>query len=176
MATAKKPKPEKKPSQVGLLDGLGKLGQVYELVAENNRILKDLVFEVKTLRSETREGFAQVKKQLKETHMKLSDLSGSLNQVGDQLEKAQAEILDALEKLAASDPDISPEGQAAIDRLKSAAQRLDDIIPDNVQAPPEGETRRMGRDPEQQRAERTQAAQQERNKGDKEAKESQKKG
>lgn len=108
--------------------------------------------------------------------MKLSDLSGSLNEVGDQLEKAQAEILDALTKLSESDPDISPEGQEAINRLKSAAQRLDDIIPDNVNAPPEGETRRLGRDPEQQRAERTQAAQQERNKGDKEAKESQKKG
>lgn len=44
MATTKKPtkpeKPRKAPSQMGLIDGLGKLGQVYDLVAENNRILK----------------------------------------------------------------------------------------------------------------------------------------
>ena len=72
----------------------------------------------------------EISEQLEQINVKLSELSGHLNEVGDKLEKAQAEILAALDKLASSDPDLSPEGQAAVERVKAIAEALDAVIPD----------------------------------------------
>ena len=68
--------------------------------------------------------------QLEVITLKLSELTGHLNEVGDKLEKAQAEILAALEKLGSSDPDLSSEGQAAVDRVRAIAEALDAVVPD----------------------------------------------
>ena len=58
----------------------------------------------------------------------------SLNEVGDKLEKAQAEILKALDAIQAADPDLSPEGLAAVERLREVAEALDAVVED--EAPP----------------------------------------
>lgn len=55
-----------------------------------------------------------------------------LNLVVTQLEKVQTEI-QALKDAAENDPNVSPELQAAIDRVVSAAQATDDL---NEDAPP----------------------------------------
>jgi chromosome segregation ATPase len=125
---------------VGFFDFLKGYGQVLELTRE-------ILVEV-----------SEINKQQKKIDMKLSELAGSLNEVGDKLDKAQAEILDAIAKLQATDPDISPEGQDSVQRLKSVADALDAIVPDNPTAPPEGQSRRLGRDPEAERAERQRSA------------------
>lgn len=61
---------------------------------------------------------------------KVSEVAAAINAVNEQLEKARLEIVSAIAALSASDPDLSPEGNAALDRLKAVAQRLDDVVPD----------------------------------------------
>ena len=74
--------------------------------------------------------------------MKLSELAASLTQVGDKLDQARAEILALLEQLAQADPDLSPEGQQAVDRLKVIAEALDAIVPDEQPPPEEARAKR----------------------------------
>lgn len=62
--------------------------------------------------------------------MKQSELAAALTSVKDQLTKAKDEILAKIAALQTSDPDISPEGQAALDSLKAIAQALDDVVED----------------------------------------------
>ena len=71
-----------------------------------------------------------IKHQLNSIEMKVSELAATLNTVKDTLSKAKAEILAKIEALSSSDPDISPEGQQAIEQLKAVATALDDVVPD----------------------------------------------
>jgi ACT domain-containing protein len=70
--------------------------------------------------------------------MKLSELSGLLNDVLAQLAKAKAEILDKIESLetALSDVDLPEDAVAALAALSAKAQALDDVVPD-AEAPVE---------------------------------------
>lgn len=62
--------------------------------------------------------------------MKQSELAAALEAVKNQLSKAKDEILAEIEKLKSSDPDISPEGVAAIENLQAIGQALDDVVAD----------------------------------------------
>jgi hypothetical protein len=66
---------------------------------------------------------------------RISDLAAIANGIGDQLEKAKAEIEAAIAALKNADPDISPEGQAALERLVTVAQAFDDLNPDVTPEP-----------------------------------------
>jgi len=61
---------------------------------------------------------------------KLSELAGVLTGIDDTLDKAKTEIVNIIAELRKTDPDISPEGQAALDRLSTLAKALDDVVPD----------------------------------------------
>lgn len=68
--------------------------------------------------------------QLKEAIVSLAD---DLNAVRDQLSKAKGEIvakIGGLETALASAGDPDPAVAAAVEALKSAAQELDDVVPD----------------------------------------------
>jgi hypothetical protein len=67
-----------------------------------------------------------------ENDMKLSELSGLLNDVLAQLAKAKAEILDKIESLetALSDVELPQDAQDALAALMAKAQALDDVVPD----------------------------------------------
>ena len=65
----------------------------------------------------------QINRKAKVVMAKLSELATILKNFGDQLEKALTELKN-------TDPDISPEGQAQLDRIAAAAKALDDITPD----------------------------------------------
>lgn len=67
--------------------------------------------------------------------MKLSELLTAVGEVETKLDEASTEILAELEKLRTTDPDISPEGAAVVERVKTKAQALADIIP-NAPEPP----------------------------------------
>lgn len=77
--------------------------------------------------------FNQINNKLDKIIMKQSELAANLEGVSSQLSKAKDEILAELDKLRASDPDLSPEGIAAVQKLGNIAQALDDVIAD---APP----------------------------------------
>lgn len=62
---------------------------------------------------------------------KQSELEGILNAIGDKLEKAQAEIVAEIAALrdGMGSTDLPPEATAALERLETIAQKLDDIDP-----------------------------------------------
>jgi TolA-binding protein len=62
----------------------------------------------------------------------VAELSGILTQVGEQLSKAQAEILKKLDELSAGN--LPPEAEAAVADLRAKVQALDDIVPDQPPA------------------------------------------
>jgi ACT domain-containing protein len=64
--------------------------------------------------------------------MKLSELSGLLNDVLAQLAKAKLEILDKIESLetALSDVDLPEDAVVALAALVEKTQALDDVVPD----------------------------------------------
>lgn len=66
--------------------------------------------------------------QLNNIMTKLSELAGTLTAVNTRLEEAQTEILEALKNIGNTDPDISPEGQAQLDKLAAIANALADIV------------------------------------------------
>jgi hypothetical protein len=68
---------------------------------------------------------------------KLSEVAAAIAAVNAKLNKASTEIVTLIESLRASDPDLSPEGNAALAELQSIAQRLDDVVPDAPEAEPE---------------------------------------
>lgn len=61
--------------------------------------------------------------------MKLSEALAAVGELETSLDEASKEILAELEKLRTTDPDLSPEGTALIDRVKVKAKALADIIP-----------------------------------------------
>ena len=72
----------------------------------------------------------------KEILMKLEELSATLLTLSNQLSKAKDEILGkiaALEAAVGNATDLPPDVVAAVEGVLSAAQALDDIVPD---APP----------------------------------------
>lgn len=69
--------------------------------------------------------------------MKQSELAAKLEEVSTQLHKAKEEIMAELDALRASDPDLSPEGVAAVQKLGNIAQALDDVIADKPEPSPE---------------------------------------
>jgi len=64
--------------------------------------------------------------------MKVSEIPAFVSSVKDELLKAKTEILDKIQDLenATQDAELSPEATTALNDLKSAAQGLDDIVPD----------------------------------------------
>jgi hypothetical protein len=64
--------------------------------------------------------------------MKVSEIPAFVSSVKDELLKAKTEILDKIQDLenATQDAELSPEATAALNDLKSAAQALDDVVPD----------------------------------------------
>lgn len=91
----------------------------------------------------TKHDLEQIKRLIAMTSKELKDqldtLQGSVGAVGDQLTKAQAEIVAEIEtlKAALADAPISDEAKASldsltakIDALKPVAQALDDLNPD----------------------------------------------
>lgn len=76
--------------------------------------------------------------------LRLESMMGAVSEalagVSDQLAKAKTEIVGRitdLETQLANGGPLSPEDQAAIDAVKSAAQALDDVIPDAPVEPTE---------------------------------------
>src|SRR5262245_40380012 len=66
---------------------------------------------------------------------KQSELAGLLKSVGDKLDEASTEILAEIEKLKQTDPDISAEGMAQLERITAKATALADIVPNNPEPP-----------------------------------------
>ena len=64
--------------------------------------------------------------------MKVSEIPAFVSSVKDELLKAKTEILDKIAALeaATSDAELSADAVAALTDLKSAAQGLDDVVPD----------------------------------------------
>lgn len=73
---------------------------------------------------------AVINQKLDTLTMKVSEAVEAFKQVGNTLEKASTEIKAKLEELSNSDPDISEEGKAAVERVKTIAEALDAIVPD----------------------------------------------
>ena len=68
------------------------------------------------------------------------EIADALNAVGTQLSKASSEVvakISELEAAVAAGGQSSPEVDAAVANLKTAAQALDDIVPDAPAEPTE---------------------------------------
>ncbi len=61
--------------------------------------------------------------------MKLSEAETIIVEGAKKLGEAQTEILAKIAELEAADPDISPEGTAALESIRSIATALADIVP-----------------------------------------------
>jgi septal ring factor EnvC (AmiA/AmiB activator) len=70
--------------------------------------------------------------------MKVSELVPSLNALGDKLDQAKAELVALIDQLRQSDPDLSPEGAAALARISQITDALDALTPEPppVEQPP----------------------------------------
>lgn len=66
--------------------------------------------------------------------MKLSEALAAVGELEASLDEASTEILAELEKLRTTDPDLSAEGAALIERVRGKARGLADIIP-NAEPP-----------------------------------------
>lgn len=66
---------------------------------------------------------------LQEILMSQADLAVQLNAQADQVEKVKGEVQNLLDVIAAQN-DVSPELQAAADRLAASIQGVDDLNPD----------------------------------------------
>lgn len=66
--------------------------------------------------------------------MKLSEALTAIGELETSLDEASTEILAELEKLRTTDPDLSPEGTALVERAKAKAKALADIIPNEPPA------------------------------------------
>lgn len=84
-----------------------------------------------TVRLETvsPEALANINTKLDHITMKLSELPALVTTINTKLDEAKNEILAEIAKLKTTDPDISPEGQAALDSLTARANALGDISP-----------------------------------------------
>ena len=71
-----------------------------------------------------------INQQLKEINMKVSEITPAMTDLKNQIVKVKVEVIAALALLESKDPDISPEGVAALDQAKEALQGLDDVFPD----------------------------------------------
>ena len=85
--------------------------------------------------------FNTLNQKLDQIIVKQSELAGSLEKVSTQLSKAKDEIMAELDKLRSSDPDLSPEGVEAVQKLGNIAQALDDVIKDQPAPEQEGKVR-----------------------------------
>lgn len=65
---------------------------------------------------------------LERTVMKVSEATAAFIEVKDALVEASDELLALIEKLKESDPDISPEGAAAVEKSLSIARALKDVV------------------------------------------------
>jgi hypothetical protein len=80
----------------------------------------------------------RIDRKIRRVIMTQAELAAHLTAVDDQLDKATAEILAAIQALkdALANAQTSPEVDAAVARLDAAAQALDDINPDTGPAKP----------------------------------------
>src|SRR4029077_14575482 len=78
----------------------------------------------------------EVTKTLESIEMKVSDLFPALNQLGDRLETAKAELVALIDQLRQSDPDLSPEGASALARISAITEALDALTPNEPPPPP----------------------------------------
>lgn len=69
-------------------------------------------------------------------HMKQSEFNAKVLEFVPKVTRVLAEIRDAIEKLKASDPDVSPEGAQAIATMDTALSGLDDLAPELPTEPP----------------------------------------
>ena len=67
---------------------------------------------------------------------KVSEAITAIQVGNDRLEKARVEIVTLIATLRETDPDLSPEGVAALERFKTLTGQLDDIVPDPEVVPP----------------------------------------
>lgn len=88
-------------------------------------------------------GIAQTQKEILKDVQKImatqSEEAAKLQAIGDQLDKATAEIVAAVQQLKdalAAAGNTTPEVDTATDRLSKAAQALDDLNPDQPTAAP----------------------------------------
>lgn len=75
---------------------------------------------------------------LKEIRMNQTEMAAALNKLGDQLTKVGGETTQLLADIAAlktqiANADVTPDLQAAFDKVAAQAQKVDDMVPD---APP----------------------------------------
>ena len=80
--------------------------------------------------AQEREIFNQLNQKLDHIIMKQSEATSKLESALQTFKKAKDEIMAELDKLRASDPDLSPEGTAAVQNLGNIAQAFDAIIAD----------------------------------------------
>lgn len=64
--------------------------------------------------------------------MKVSELQARVNQQADQLQKVVAEVQALKDSINNSDVELPEEAVAALDRLSSLLQQVDDINPDTT--------------------------------------------
>lgn len=85
--------------------------------------------EIRKELSEISKKLDKINNQLGTITLTTEELTQALTEAGDKLDKAKAEILAEIEKIKAGGA-LTPEAQAAVERLKTIAQALDDIVPD----------------------------------------------
>ena len=82
------------------------------------------------------EALAQINTKLDTIVMKLSEAEQIIVEGAKKLGEAQTEILAKLAELEATDPDISPEGTAAVESIRTIATALADIVPNTPPVEP----------------------------------------
>lgn len=80
-------------------------------------------------------GISEINKKLDQIMATQADLATKLTSIADQLDKAQAEIIAALEAFK-NTGEVSPELQAVADRLQAISDQLDALNPDQPPAEP----------------------------------------
>lgn len=93
----------------------------------------------KTILDDINDNLELITQKLESIDMKVSELVPALNQLGDKLDQAKAELVALIDQLRQSDPDLSPEGASALARISSIVDALDALTPNEtppVEPPP----------------------------------------
>lgn len=79
---------------------------------------------------------AAINLKLDEILMKQSEFNAKVLELAPKFERIGGEIKEEIRKLRESDPDISPEGQAALSKMEAVGTALDELAPELPTEPP----------------------------------------